>query len=345
MLQALRPDRTCVELAWSRVFGNLACQSTLSAMQCMFEDDDYFESRQFPTFHKVVLGLNGADLQQLLELSTSGINAIDSEGRTVLSWAAARGDVTAVEQLLTAGSAPTLCSHANKPSLHWAAQSTLPSIDRLVANKADASLLDKWLRTPLIYVSCNHNEPQYILDLVKVASDVIDNQDCHQRTALGYAAKMNHTLSAKALLDSGADPNLVDDWGMSPLFEALRATHYETLKLLATYKHKKHQLRYDHVTIHGQTFLHMVALRGDRRNMEFLRQLHITGIDSGATDSEGFTAEERLERRVDASLPLTMAFKALIQGIEPPCRTSTDTHDWSETEEFYDAVDSWVLCS
>lgn len=54
-------------------------------------------------------------------------------------------------------------------------------------------------------------------------------------TALIWAAEMGSTACAKLLLESGADPNLVEWDGWSPLHWAARNGHLEVTELLLTY--------------------------------------------------------------------------------------------------------------
>jgi ankyrin repeat protein len=108
-------NNTCsstITLAWERIFGGrLAATSTMvDAWRCMFDDEDHLESRIFPAVHKTILGLVNADLRQQLELSTSTIDSKDADGRTALSWAAAKGDADAVNILLEFGANPNVCS-------------------------------------------------------------------------------------------------------------------------------------------------------------------------------------------------------------------------------------------
>ena len=153
-----------MELALTRIFGKLAQTSTLDAMSVMFRDEDYFENRCFPIFHKIVLELSGADLETQLKLSTKSINDVDYDGRTALSWAAARGDTKAVEHLLNYGADPNIPSNEGRMPIHWAAQSNCPeTLEPLLAHKADLRFLDIWKRTPLMYASCNHNNKKHTL--------------------------------------------------------------------------------------------------------------------------------------------------------------------------------------
>lgn len=74
----------------------------------MFDDEDRLESRTFPAIHKTVRGLVNSDLRQQLELSTATIDDKDADGRTAISWAAAKRDANAVKILLQFGANPNV---------------------------------------------------------------------------------------------------------------------------------------------------------------------------------------------------------------------------------------------
>ena len=228
----------------------------------MFNDEEYFDSRRFPPFHKIILGLNGADLGYQLELSASQLNARDADGRTALSWAVARGDEAAVLQLLKAKADPNIAGYDGRTPLHWAALSSSPqTVKMLLKYKADTDPRDQWLRTPIHYASCNHaarnmDDARYVENLIAHGAD-INAQDCHERTALGYAAKHNHHESLACLLSNEADPSIADNWGFSPLFDAAKASRHESLRLL-----RQHGAPCRGQTIQKQTLLHLVAKQG-----------------------------------------------------------------------------------
>ena len=122
--------------------------------RCLFDDEDYLESRNFPPLHKTVLGLVRNDLQQQLEASASTIDDRDADGLTALHWAAAKGDIDAVNALLKFSATPNVRSRRGHSPLSWASQ--IPSQQRieivqtLLAHGADVNHTDSYNRTPLL---------------------------------------------------------------------------------------------------------------------------------------------------------------------------------------------------
>jgi ankyrin repeat protein len=272
----------------------------------MFSDEEYLDSRQFPPFHKIILGLNGANLAQQLDLTADRIDDRDADGRTALSWAAARGDDDAVSQMLRAKANPNLAGYDRRTPLHWAAQSgNSQTLEILLKHNANIRLRDQWKRTPLQYAACNHNDARYLEILIAHGADV-NAQDCHERTALGYAAKHNHYESVKCLLHNDADPAIADNWGFSPLFEAAKSTHHESLRHLVQYP-----ARHEGQTIQKQSLLHLIAAQGDQETVGVLNASNLRHLDWSQRDHKGHTPMDLLRKRRVKPLGLAQLFETL----------------------------------
>jgi ankyrin repeat protein len=309
--------RSAIHIAWTRIFGKLADESTTEAFSTMFGDEEYLDSRQFPPFHKIVLGLNGANLAEQLDLTADRIDDRDADGRTALSWAAARGDDDAVSQLLRVKANPDIAGHDRRTPLHWAAQSgNSRTLEILLKHNANMKLKDQWKRTPLQYASCNHNDTRYLEILIAHGADV-NAQDCHERTALGYAAKHNHHESVKCLLENDADPTIADNWGFTPLFEAAKSTHNESLRQLVQYP-----ARYGGQTIQKQSLLHVIAAHGDQGTVRLLNPSNLRHLDWSQRDHQGHTPMDLFRKRRVKPFGLAEVFENLSGA--PPERTLSE---------------------
>jgi ankyrin repeat protein len=272
----------------------------------MFGDEEYLDSRQFPPFHKIVLGLNGANLAQQLDLTACRIDDRDADGRTALSWAAARGDDDSVLLLLRAKANPNIAGHDGRTPLHWAAQSgNSQTLEILLKHNASMKPRDQWKRTPLQYAACNHNDARFLEILLAHGADV-DAQDCHERTALGYAAKHNHCESVKCLLQNGADPMIADNWRFTPLFEAAKSTHHESLRHLVQYP-----ARYEGQTIQKQSLLHILAVQGDQETVMLINATNLRDLDWSQRDHKGHTPMDLLRKRIVTPSGLVELFETL----------------------------------
>lgn len=79
-------------MAWEQVLSERLSEDKEYAMTSVFSDTDYLQTRRFTVLHKIVLGLVPKQLGSELKYCTKDINAVDSSGRTCVSWAAGRND-------------------------------------------------------------------------------------------------------------------------------------------------------------------------------------------------------------------------------------------------------------
>lgn len=109
-------------------------------------------------------------------------------------------------------------------------------------------------------------------------------RDKYGMTPLHYAAYRGDAASAKALLKDGADPNAKDSLGMTPLHAAAFAAHSAVLKVLLKGGAKvamKDSL--------GNTALHYAAYK---KSVEAVRILLAAGADRAAVNKKGATPAE-----------------------------------------------------
>ena len=200
----------------------------------MFDDAEFLDSRNFQPLHKIVLGISVVSLEQHLQLSTGNIDAVDVDGRTALSWAAARGDFEAVKTLLSYRADPNVPSLWGQTSLHWAAQNKQQSLylllQILIEHGVEVNVIDYWNRTALIYASGNTDLAT--IQLLVERNTILNVRDRRPRTALGYAARIGNFPHVEYLLSSGAEPNIPDEFNVLPLLEAVKNNFHEILALL-----------------------------------------------------------------------------------------------------------------
>ena len=323
------------------MFGGLVRRSTVDAWRCLFDDEEHLESRAFPPFHKIVLGLSSLDLGMQLDLSTAGIDEKDTDGQTALSWAATRGDFKNVSLLLKYRADPNVTSIRGQTPLHWASQNPTGESSQILQALIDAgsnvNQIDYWKRRALIYASCNQDDPKCLEILVKGGAN-LNSQDCHQRTPLGYAAKMGKFKGLKYLLSVGADANLVDIWGFPPLFEVLQHNHHDCLRSL---------LQNDPVPtltdVNGMSALHITALHSDSKSMNMLAEQRLDQVELKKFDKTGLTAQDIFDQRANSTAEDRKAFERLFlkscipRGVTLSASRSCETmHECSDEEEICD---------
>nr|KAK5432367.1 hypothetical protein LTR18_011124 [Exophiala xenobiotica] len=340
-----RNQATSVALVWERIFGRTSESSDIvESWRSLFDDEEYLESRIFPSLHKIVLGLSQDDLQRQLERSTSSIDQQDIDGRTALSWAAAKADLKAVNTLLKFGADPNVCSKRGHTSLSWSAQS--PSrmrrdvIHALLEKRADVNWVDSYNRTPLVYSTSDVDDPDSLRLLVESGADV-NWRDCHRRTPLGYAAKMGQVNNLRYLLTCGAACSIPDHWGYTPLFEAVHQNHHEVLQVLLA---KDPTLPSANAN-GGMSILHVAAMSGDLLTTKTLANHgDLTTLTNDAPNDDGFTARELFAKRQSIGPEHRAAFDRLLEkasGAPPSCSqdSSLSDDDFAGEDTFIDAVE------
>ncbi|XP_065052326.1 serine/threonine-protein phosphatase 6 regulatory ankyrin repeat subunit A-like [Rhopilema esculentum] len=166
------------------------------------------------------------------------MNAGDSEGRKPIHWAASSGNVEILKILLENGDDPNARTSSELMTpLHLVALQGLESAADFLIN-------------------------QYSTRPVEV--DPHDQRNC---TPLFYACSAGHARVAGMLLQSGADPNLVNDLGESPSHSASLTGSLECLRLLFAAG--------ANMTVHNNekdTPLHEAASAGKEDCVNFLLQ-------------------------------------------------------------------------
>ncbi|XP_052462249.1 ankyrin repeat domain-containing protein 50-like [Carassius gibelio] len=166
-------------------------------------DTDVRDAEGRPLLYLLVLEgrLDMATL--LIEKGSVPLESKDAEGRTALHVAAWQGDLEGIELLLKYGADPNARDFDGRPPLHSVAWRGHAAAGRLL-------LRAKGLNVDLA---------------------------CKQQvaTALSIAAQEGHVEIVAMLLEKGAEPNHVDQYGRSPVKVAGKRGHFTIVQLLESY--------------------------------------------------------------------------------------------------------------
>ncbi|KAL1878217.1 hypothetical protein Daus18300_002134 [Diaporthe australafricana] len=282
--------------------------------------DTVIEMAGLSPLHKVVLGIRCLDLGELLQLDVCPVDKLDYSGRTALHWAAAKGDATAIQELLDAGAELECKTRMRSESpLMIACRTGAPAeaVRVLLAAGADVNTKDCYGQTPLCLNAGAPEGPNRI----KIAAALLDAgtnvnwEEGHARaTPLDFACVGNNVEMVELLIRAGADFCHHDRDGSTPL---------------------NHQ---------GKTVLHCIA---EVSNEEMMTVFATTDpsyvVDPEQKDNHGRTPLNTLDERTMPATPeLREKFVALLQVFAQRFRRDLSIEeDEVDGEEFFDASDKW----
>ena len=249
------------------------------------QDFTQFDSFGFTSLHKAYLGLSGLTFNQVLaSTKRSDVDECDYQGRTVLSWAAARGDSQTVGKLLACGALPEKKCLLQRSSLHYAASTDVSTAEILLDAKADVNVADYLDATPMHYVISQTSS--LIKRMVDFGAD-IEKRNIFGQTPLSRACRYGHAYTAKELLDCGADINARNLNGHPPIFLAVINNHDHTISILLS----NSSLRFEANDGNKSKFFAYVANLGDVQTLVMLKEEW--PIETGL--EETFDVREALE--------------------------------------------------
>ncbi|KAG9439734.1 hypothetical protein H6P81_019899 [Aristolochia fimbriata] len=137
-------------------------------------------------------------LSILSTVASACVNSVDEEGWAPLHSAASRGDVAAIEALLSFGGNVNLANHGGRTALHYAASKG-------------------WLQ---------------VAELLLSHGAKINHKDKVGSTPLHRAASVGHAQLCELLIEEGAEVDAVDRAGQTPLMSAVICHNKEVALLL-----------------------------------------------------------------------------------------------------------------
>ena len=322
--------RTAVDYAGAKILGNSVDVYAISNLRDLFFDTQFLEHGNFSELHKIIMRIRPGNIQEELQRSTADIDTVDSTGRSPLSWAAQRGETEAVRVLLEHGADPNNNDVTKMTPLHYAAQAKTPKCLLLLIRYG--AIITRQTRgwTALHYVSYFHGEIAYIKPLLDHGADV-DERTYVGKTALSFAVLRNHLKGAAFLIGLGADLDVLDNDGQSPLALSIKFRRFEAMKLLldsgATHKT---------LSEGDDTLLHLVARFPDLEIIEYLSEKFWDDIDLDARNRDQLTARELLQLH-NSDPYIALAFQKLLLRVAGKMDTTVEGILKSDAQEVWDS--------
>ena len=315
-------------MVWDKILAAELTDNDSSTMASVFSDTDYLQTRQFTILHKIVLGFIPRTLESELEYSTKNLDAVDSSGRTCVSWAAARGDIEALKVLLGYDADPNLTDGRGCSPLHHA--SSIACINLLVDAGARLCARNVFGHTPLHTICRGSGSLTRLKRFLELGVDK-DATDHADETALMNAIYNRHTACALYLIEKGADINITDSPngpGNGPINFAIMQNDHQVLQQLL-----ERGVKYTDANSYGATILHTAAQLADSKTVEILKQHGLKFINVAQMSHDDKTARDMLEERTkdDEDVDFHSQFEELL---------NTVGETWSSEDQHHTELDS-----
>ncbi|STX52092.1 ankyrin 3 [Legionella busanensis] len=186
------------------------------------------------------MAANFGHLPLIKQLTDEGakVNVVDNDGLTPLHTAAREGQVEISKYLIQAGADLFLTTKlGNTPLSIAAANNDLAIVKRLIKyfiktkNVAALNLTANEYKITLLHLSAAKGHSKVAQGLIELGADV-NVQDCNGATPLLIAALKNYLVIVKHLIKAGANLNLASNNGATSLYVAAERGHIDVVKVL-----------------------------------------------------------------------------------------------------------------
>lgn len=239
-----------------------------------------------PAYLAVKHGLSNVLIIFLQEGLDPNMMAAGTKSKNLISAALRYHQPHIIKLLLEHGASPSSTSKEGLNSLHFSAKYNHIDIFNLsIKNGGNLYSQDNDGCTPY-YLAVLHKHNEIIQAIESLEFDVNKLCGSLQETQLHIAVNLKHLHMAEFLLEKGADPNIKDKYGFTPLHKAIQSGQDDMIKLLI-----RHGMDLNIVDGGGQTPLHYAAASG---NIQACVILINAGADVNIGDRFGTTALKRI---------------------------------------------------
>ena len=233
--------------------------------------------------HYAVHGNSSKDvLQTAIDLGAD-VNAKGNENKTALMWASQKGNIDAMNVLISAGADQTIESISGKKWLHYAVHGNCSKevLQTVIDLGADVNATNNSNITPLMWASRKSNVDAMNVLVSAGANQTI--QDVNGDKWLHHAVHGNCSKEVlQTVIDLGANVNATNNSNITPLMWASRKSNVDAMNVLVSGGADQ-----TIVSISGDTWLHY-AVHGNC-SKEVLQTVIDLGADVNATNNSNIT--------------------------------------------------------
>lgn len=287
----------------------------LEALECIrtSRDSNWIEEQHFPLLHQTIFGLSPGSLAAVIEEDPDAVYTTDSQGRTALDWATARGQVDYMRLLIEHNSKVNAMDVRGRTTiLHAVDSHNIEAVRIVLEASADPNpkTPESLFRSSPLKAAAFGGQAEMVKLLLEYGAE-IDAYNPEGQTALHAAVITQNVECAGILLVSGASLEDVARNGRTPLVLAITHNSHAVLELFV-------DRRYEHATatyINGSQVLAVVADHADAVTMSIIASSLPVKL-SLYMGGDGFVAcGEVLRQRRDYDEKLACAFKELLSSI------------------------------
>ena len=232
--------------------------------------------------HQVALG-NQSELEEILEERPSLVNFRDYDRRTALHVAASEGHLDICRFLVQNGAMINRSDRWGGSPLDDAHRCRHSEVIKFL--RREGAIFGSPSQANCFITAASEGDLEEVKALMELGFVDLNKCDYDRRTALHLAAREGHGAIVKLLCEAGADVNLKDRWGNSPLDDAKNANNTTCIDLLQNYGAK------DGTSTKGKEALHdLMHQYGKVRDGKLSMDWHdvqdlLKGIGEAGTDS------------------------------------------------------------
>ncbi|MBF6658423.1 ankyrin repeat domain-containing protein [Flavobacterium columnare] len=269
-------------------------------------------------------GVSNEVIYYLLEQKGNEINKLTHDERTYLHWAAAKGNIELVQDLINKG------ANINHEDSH----NTTPLAYALASGNAKKELIEIFFKAgldpkklykdkaTLLMLAVPYDKDLSVTQFLETKGLSVKDQDALGKTVFDYAARTGNITNLKKLIEKGSK------WTPNALLMAAEATRRSANSLeIFQYLIDDLKLKPTVSTTNGETILHLIAKKENQIPIAqyFLQK----GVLINAIDNEGNTALHKvagtrdfafvnflLEKGVDVSRTNNKGESALMQAVK-----------------------------